>query len=277
VTRTFTVSSAAASAAIVAVLPLAVATAATVPINKIALTGDVAPGTGRLTYWRPEARTVNGIGQPPVFQSFLRNGPTPVGGIGLWTGAPRQLVVQADDAAPAAGAGVTFQSFFTDAVTPGGYVVLDGTLTGPGVTADVNDRGLWTNASGPLTLLARTGANAPGIGGSVKFLAVGPSAANDLGATAFHAYLDGGGVNANNDTGIWHAPVRGCAGAGRPRRQRGARPGWRQLRRHRQPTPQRRRDDRVPRRPGRRVRDGVERRGGLRRRARRDHAAPPQG
>lgn len=179
--------------------------ASPVAIDKIVLTGDVAPGTGGLTYWRPEATTINGSGQPPYFQSFLRNGTTLVGGSGLWTGAPRTLLAQPGDAAPGTAAGVTFQSFFTTSVTPAGYVAIDGTLTGPGVTSDVNDRGLWRSSGGPLTLLARADQTAPGIGGSVKFLSVGPAISNDLGATVFRAYLDGGGVNGGNDSGIWHA------------------------------------------------------------------------
>jgi hypothetical protein len=82
-------------------------------------------------------------------------------------------------------------------------------LTGPGVDliTFTNAYDIWSDASGSLALVARTGDQAPGMPVGAVFTAVGsdPSALalNAAGQMAFNGSVTGGGVDANNDRGIW--------------------------------------------------------------------------
>ena len=71
-------------------------------------------------------------------------------------------------------------------------------LTGSGVVAHVDDQGIWSEGSGSLALVARTGSQAPGLPSGVNFsyLDFGPLALNNAGQTAFVASFTGG-------YGIW--------------------------------------------------------------------------
>jgi hypothetical protein len=74
-----------------------------------------------------------------------------------------------------------------------------------GVTSDT-DTGIWIDAGGSLTLVAREGTQAPGTPAGAVFSELSRDPVlNDAGQTAFPAYLreGAGGVTASNNAGIW--------------------------------------------------------------------------
>ena len=65
--------------------------------------------------------------------------------------------------------------------------------------------GIWSEGSGSLALVARSGSQAPGTPSGVNFsdfLCRSP-VLNNAGQTAFYATLTGSGVDSTNDQGIW--------------------------------------------------------------------------
>ena len=78
-------------------------------------------------------------------------------------------------------------------------------LTGSGVDS-TNDRGIWSEGSGSLALVARSGRPGPRHAQrrELRQLHFASSPVlNDAGQTAFCADLTGSGVDSTNDAGIW--------------------------------------------------------------------------
>jgi hypothetical protein len=138
-------------------------------------------------------------------------------GNGIWkhSGASRvdalTLVVRSGSVAPGAG-GATFSSFGDPLINAGGAVSFSARLTGDGVTTD-NNSGLWIGTDpAHLSLVARTGDQAPGtpLGVKYKWSTDFKHALNDLGQVAFLGQLTGDGVGAANDTGLFvYDPFKG--------------------------------------------------------------------
>jgi hypothetical protein len=135
------------------------------------------------------------------------------GGGGIWserTGA-LALVARAGSQAPGTPVGAHFGAFNSrPALNASGRTAFAASLLsgGGGVTSD-NGEGIWSEGSGSLKLVAREGSQAPGTPAGVNFgsflSVLFPSPVlNAVGRTAFIASLQtGGGVNSNNDDGIW--------------------------------------------------------------------------
>src|SRR5262249_5162885 len=132
-------------------------------------------------------------------------------------------VVRSGDNAPGTPAGVTFglppgttdpSTVIGPAINSSGTVALIVHVTGSGVTANVNDSGIWTGtAGGGVQLVARDGDPAPiGSGASAPLAQINSfPAINAAGLVGFRGTLAvGGGVTTANDTGVWAKP------AGRP-------------------------------------------------------------
>ncbi len=89
-----------------------------------------------------------------------------------------------------------------------GQTAFNAILTGSGVDS-TNSQGIWSEGSGSLAMVARSGSHAPGTPSGVNyfsFLGSGLTSPvlNDAGSTAFRAQLTGSGIVGNtNDTGIW--------------------------------------------------------------------------
>src|SRR5262249_41549463 len=82
------------------------------------------------------------------------------------------------------------------------------TLTGTGVTSG-NNQGIWIGDALDLTLVARTGNQAPGTPTGVQFSNLGRQTVNSAGQIAFRAGLTGTGVGAANNLGIWATDQNG--------------------------------------------------------------------
>ena len=90
-----------------------------------------------------------------------------------------------------------------DGFNNAGHVAFSAELTGAGVTED-NDIGIWSDASGSMSLIAREGSTAVDTSGG-DYLDFYGLSLNNAGQTAFRGYLvqGTGDVTADNDRGIW--------------------------------------------------------------------------
>ncbi len=129
---------------------------------------------------------------------------------GFWSGDGDSLtlLVWEGQSAPGTPPGVVFRGLLGPARNGIGQIAFGGGLSGPGVD-NSNDGGIWTNAGGPLSLLAREGDRAPGTPPGVVFLSLGAPFLNDEGQIAFRAPLTGPGVDDTNFNGIWFADANG--------------------------------------------------------------------
>jgi len=176
-------------------------------LGLLAREGDAAPGTagvfGEFSTSSSTAISINGAGQT-AFRGVIDSD---FPGFAIWTerGGSLGLVVRRGDPAPGTGPGVVFQSLLSPvAFNTAGQTAFAGNLDGPGVDG-TNQRGYWSEGSGSLSLLARTGDPAPGTGPGVVYdLFSGSSLMlNGAGQTAFRSLLTGTGVDDTNDSGIW--------------------------------------------------------------------------
>jgi hypothetical protein len=127
--------------------------------------------------------------------------------------APMRTVALTGQPAPDTTAGATFETFGSyihpqDQYVYGGAVLNDAgqiafraNLTGTGVDS-ANYQGIWSEGSGSLSLVARTGSQAPGAASGVNFstdpaLELYFPVLNDAGQTAFYGALTDGGL------GLW--------------------------------------------------------------------------
>jgi hypothetical protein len=125
---------------------------------------------------------------------------------GIWsdrTGAVA-LIASADQHAPGTDSGVLFRGVGAyPQIDAAGHVAFNGWLNGLGVTA-ANDSGVWSDISGSMSLVVRTGEHAPGTASGVNFKNLGEHALfSSSGKIAFTAGLTGPGVDSTNDSGIW--------------------------------------------------------------------------
>ena len=135
---------------------------------------------------------------------------------GVWCtdGTTTQLLAREGDAAPGTDAGVVFGHFVTTSPLASlgrnriGQTIMNGMLLGPGVTSS-NNSGLWIGTPGSLSLAARAGSAAPGVGPGVNFGSFGVTDSdivaglNDTGQIAFTGRLTGNGVTSSNNFGVW--------------------------------------------------------------------------
>jgi hypothetical protein len=119
-----------------------------------------------------------------------------------------ELVARTGNHAPGTADGVNFGDIFLrggPALNGLGQTAFPAYLTGPGVDS-TNASGIWSEGSGSLALVARTGNQAPGMPDGAVFTglnSLGSIAFNNAGQTAFSGSVTGGGVDSTNNTGIW--------------------------------------------------------------------------
>lgn len=115
------------------------------------------------------------------------------------------LVARSGDAAPGAGQGVVFDEFIP--YGPPGFNDAGQSLFLASIidSADNSPQGLglWSQGTGTLQLVARTGDQAPGAGPGITFAGITNPVINDAGRVVFAGELSGPGVNSTNRFGIW--------------------------------------------------------------------------
>ena len=186
-------------------------------LSILARSGDPAPGTSAQFHrFCCTGITFNSAGEV-VLKALLQGAGVGVSNDhGHWAGPPGglSLIAREGDAAPDTPPGVTFRDLAHSVprINRTGEIAFDAGLTGPGVTS-ANDSGLWTNAPGTVTLIAREGDRAPGTPPNVLFGGMynggaRPPLLNVKGEVAILAQLTGPGITSLNDEGIWLGPAR---------------------------------------------------------------------
>jgi hypothetical protein len=111
--------------------------------------------------------------------------------------------------APGAPAGVKFTSLGLPVLNDAGQAAFRATTS-----VDLIDRGIWSDSSGSLSLVARKGDQAPAMPTGVAFDSFSISLTpllSDAGQTTFWASVSGSGVTALNDRGFWSGTMTGVA------------------------------------------------------------------
>jgi hypothetical protein len=188
-------------------------------------TGDQAPGFDPGVVFSARSIPIFNDAQDFVIDADVAGpGITTANDRGIWTstGAGLALIARQGDPAPGTNSGETFGAFrpstFTTptpllAINNAGNVAFNATMLG---APSSSDRGVWSNASGELTLVARKGDEAPGAGGN--FTNVFDPRINAAGDTAFVAqttnFLAGSGIWKETDDGLSLVAIQGMQAPG---------------------------------------------------------------
>jgi hypothetical protein len=124
---------------------------------------------------------------------------------GIWSGVPGNLnlLARSGSQAPGTPTGVNFDNLFIDvALNDRGHTAFRGVLSGPGVRG-TNRYGIWSDRTGNMELVVRSGSQAPGFTSGVNLTTLGFGDFNALDQFAFVASLAGPGVDSANDDAIW--------------------------------------------------------------------------
>lgn len=182
----------------------AMATANT--LRTVALTRQAAPDVpGDAEFSEFSTPVINTKGQTAFRANVTGSDLTFLVDQGIWSEGSGNLalVAREGDDAPGTPSGVNFAFFGLPVLNASGQTAFAAATFGSGVTS-TNDRGIWSEGSGSLTLVAREGDQAPGTPNGVNYNNfIGPPLLNDAGQTAFSAYLTGDGVVDTNAEGIW--------------------------------------------------------------------------
>jgi hypothetical protein len=190
---------------------------ATADIRTVALTGQQAPGApagviyggfgaglANDSFYHDVA--LNDAGQVAFRADLAGEGVDFSNNQGVWSegSGSLALVARTGSQAPGAPEGVNFS---TDAPLDVFFPVLNdvGQTAFYGATSD-GGLGLWSEGSGSLAAVARSGDQAPGAPSGVSFDFNGlveTPVLNNAGQTTFRSYLSGAGVTSENELGIW--------------------------------------------------------------------------
>jgi hypothetical protein len=192
-----------------------------VTYHTVALTGQQAPGTpngavfgfdGPLSTFG--APLLNNAGQVAFTASLLEGagGVTNTNRLGLWLGGAGSLgmVARTGDQAPGTPIGAVYSAFPTLNLNDAGQMAFAALLqTGSGSVDQDNDEGIWSNGSGSLQMIARSGNQAQGLPSGVVYESFFPGlglSLNNAGQVAFKTILrpfQNGGVTFDNWEGLW--------------------------------------------------------------------------
>lgn len=168
----------------------------------------------------PGSVLISGLGGPLasadgslIYETlFLSNETaTPIGESGLWTfrGGVNSPLALVGERPPGTPEGVSFRGFINSSgfenvysINKSGHIVFRAFITGPDVT-DRSSVGYWTDRNGDLTLVMRGGEPVPGLTTETVLSNLGNPVMNAAGQVAFHAFLTGGGVGANQDEALF--------------------------------------------------------------------------
>lgn len=175
--------------------------------------GAATPGTeAGVTFAQMTLPVLSDSGVSAFWAAFNGVSNLPEGGEGYWSYANGSLNLLARESsqAPDTAVGVVFSGpmgFHSHpAISDNGTIALSSFIHGPGVNS-VNNRGIWTQSTGNLTLAYRSGTQAPGLDSGV--LITGPAVlytgpvVNDAGEIAFLGTLTGSGIGPMNNQSLW--------------------------------------------------------------------------
>lgn len=185
-------------------------------LTLVARGGDQAPGApSGVNFGGGFSRPlINNAGQTAFTADLSGSGIDATNNQGIWSegSGSLALVAREGDHAPGTPSGVNFRFQAGVPLRPvlndAGQTAFPAFLTGEGVDA-TNGEGVWSEGSGTLAPVARSGSPAPGTTSGVNFrnfnfgVAEQRLALNSAGQTAFEATLSGTDVNSFNNNGIW--------------------------------------------------------------------------
>ena len=179
-------------------------------LELIARAGDPAPGLGEgvnfHTFSTALTTIINGAGQTAFFAKLIGPDVDLANEGSIWSEGSGSLTMVAREGshAPGTAEGVNFFNLLPGAMLNGaGRTAFAASLVGPGVNP-TNNRGVWSEGSASLALVARTGSPAPGTAPGVTFVSIFPGpVTNGAGQIAFTAWLIGEGVDGSNHFGVW--------------------------------------------------------------------------
>lgn len=179
-------------------------------LNAVARNGTAGPGPNvgsGVSFNSFGSPLLNANGHVAFVGVLSGTGITTLNNSGIWSNAGGTLAVVARTGSsgpgPNLGAGVNFSSISFPVLNAAGRVAFYGTITGPGTVG--SNAGVWTNVSGSLAVVARTGSPGPGpnLGTGVTFNFLNDPVMNAAGQVAFAAGITGIGIDSTNDNGIW--------------------------------------------------------------------------
>ena len=168
-------------------------------LAQVARTGDQAPGSGA-AFSDFDSPVLNASGQT-AFRAELTGGTNQSGIYSEGSGTLAQ-VARTGEQAPGAGNGVFFDDFGDPVLNVLGQTVFLADLSGTGVDG-TNDMGIYSEASGALAQLARTGDQAPDADSGVVFDRFRDPVINASGQIVLRAELSGTGVDSTNGEAVY--------------------------------------------------------------------------
>ena len=179
-------------------------------LELVARAGDPAPGLGEEVnfdrFSSALTTIINGAGQTSFFAYLSGPDVDSTNDQSIWSEGSGSLVMVARKGshAPGTAKDVNFFRLIPGAMLNGaGQTAFAAYLIGPGVDG-TNHVGVWSEGSGSLALVARSGSAAPGTAEGVTFSSIFPGpVTNAAGHVAFTAWLTGEGVDGSNNFGVW--------------------------------------------------------------------------
>jgi hypothetical protein len=168
--------------------------------------GTQAPGLpGGTNFVSFGVSAVNDAGRTAFRGQLPGIGPLGVINHGIWSNRSGSLALITRQGLPAPGTanGEIFVDFYQPVMNSAGRIAFTGGLVVPsgGHYLIVGD-GIWSDAQGPLTLVAREGEPAPGAPNGEIFRTIGDKALNARGQLALEAWISGG-------SGVWAQDING--------------------------------------------------------------------
>ena len=181
--------------------------AAALTIRTVAVTGGVAPGTGGASYDLFGPVVLNTAGQA-AFTATLAQGVAvdATNDLGSWSEGSGALALVQRKGSPAPDGGSWDVAIAPPAFNDAGQTAFRASVSSPAAV------GVWSEGSGTLATVARSGEPAAGAPAGQSF--AGPfsePALNAAGEVAFHGSLAGTGVTTSNDRAVWAGPTGSLA------------------------------------------------------------------
>ncbi len=168
--------------------------------------GDPAPGTPEGVRYASFVPFLDEAGELALEATLQGPGVGSSSDRGLWAERDGALVLVAreGDEPPEVAPGVTYEEIEEPVFSDAGRFAFQARLSGPGVTP-LDSRGIWSEGSGALSLVARGGQPAPDTAPGVSFeeLGLNVPTLNAGGETAFRGLLSGPGITDENERGLW--------------------------------------------------------------------------
>jgi hypothetical protein len=178
-------------------------------VRMLAVQTMPAPTLSGVTILNPGLPAMNAAGNVYFATALQGSGINSTNNQAIYGGTPGNLSVyrRSGTQADALPAGVNYSTFGALALSGAGNLAFHAQLTGPGTAP--TDEAIYhaPSPAGPLSVVARSGQAAPGLGAGVQFDLLTDPRINTSGKVLFRAGVTGAGVGADNNAGLWAGPA----------------------------------------------------------------------